>query len=107
MSREFEFGVSLLRKIYKELQTLSKLEDKNSVKELVKAIINPIVASAYQIKVGNGPQKERLLEVLFALIKEIRELQNLEKVRSMAFELIQILDTLEVEATLKEEGAQQ
>ena len=102
MSREFEFGVSLLKKIYKELQILSKLEDKHSVKELVQTIINPIVASAYQIKVGEGPQKDRLLKVLFALIKELRELQNLEGIRAMVLELTQILDSLEAEVPLKE-----
>ena len=107
MSREFEFGVSLLKKIYKELQILCKLEDKHSVKELVQTIINPIVASAYQIKVGEGPQKDRLLKVLFALIKELRELQNLEEIRARALELTQILDTLEAEASLKGESAQQ
>ena len=103
MSKEFEFGVGLLKKIYKELQILSRLEDRHSVKELMQTIINPIVASAYQIKVGEGPQKDRLLKVLFTLIKELRELQNLEEIRAMALELTQILDSLEAEVSLKEE----
>jgi len=54
MSKEFELGIGLLKKIYTELQALSTAEDKRQVKELTQAIINPLVAGAYQIKVGEG-----------------------------------------------------
>jgi hypothetical protein len=54
MSKEFEIGIGLLKKIYTELQALSTAEDKRQVKELTQAIINPLVAGAYQIKVGDG-----------------------------------------------------
>ncbi len=97
MSKEFELGIGLLKKIYAHLQILSTAEDKRQVKELLQVIMNPLVAGAYQIKVGEGPQKDRLLSVMFPLIRELRDLQNLDAIRSLAGELVQILNTIEEE----------
>jgi len=103
MTREYEFGLNLLNKIHEELKALSKVEDRKLAKELTQAVINPIIASAYQIKVGEGPHKDKLLGILFPLIRELRELQDLEKVRALAFELLQTLDGAKEEVSLKEE----
>jgi len=97
MSKEFELGIGLLKKIYTELQALSTVEDKRQVKELMQAIINPLVAGAYQIKVGDGPQKDKLLEYLFPLIRELRDMQNLESIRTLAEGLVSVLNTIEEE----------
>ncbi len=97
MSKEFELGIGLLKKIYAHLQILSTAEDKRQVKELLQVIMNPLVAGAYQIKVGEGPQKDRLLSVMFPLIRELRDLQNLDAIRSLVGELVQILNTIEEE----------
>ncbi|MCI4458313.1 MAG: hypothetical protein JHC21_01685 [Thermocrinis sp.] len=97
MSKEFELGIGLLKKIYTELQALSTAEDKRQVKELIQTVINPLVAGAYQIKVGDGPQKGKLLEILFPLIKELRDMQNLESIRALASELVNVLNAIEKE----------
>jgi hypothetical protein len=102
MSKEFEIGIGLLKKIYTELQALSTAEDKRQVKELMQAIINPLVAGAYQIKVGNGPQKDKLLEILFPLIRELRDMQNLESIRALAGELVNALNAIEAEVATQE-----
>ncbi|WP_333784625.1 hypothetical protein [Thermocrinis sp.] len=102
MTKEYELGLSLLNKIHEHLEALSKVEDRKLAKETVQVIINPIVASAYQIKVGEGPNKDKLLSILFPLIRELRELQDMEKVRALAFELLQTLNGLKEEAPLKE-----
>jgi hypothetical protein len=102
MSKEFELGVGLLKKIYTDLQALSAAEDKRQVKELVQVIMNPLVAGAYQIKVGEGPQKDKLLEVLFPLIRELRDMQNLETIRTLASELINALNAIETEVATQE-----
>jgi hypothetical protein len=102
MSKEFELGIRLLKKIYTELHTLSTAEDKRQVKELMQAIINPLVAGAYQIKVGNGPQKDKLLEILFPLIRELRDMQNLESIRTLAGELVNALNAIEAEVATQE-----
>jgi flagellin-specific chaperone FliS len=102
MSKEFEIGIGLLKKIYTELQALSTAEDKRQVKELMQAIINPLVAGAYQIKVGDGPQKDKLLEILFPLIRELRDMQNLESIRTLASELVNALDAIEAEVATQE-----
>jgi hypothetical protein len=102
MSKEFEIGIGLLKKIYTELQALSTAEDKRQVKELTQAIINPLVAGAYQIKVGDGPQKDKLLEILFPLIRELRDMQNLESIRTLASELVNALNAIEAEVATQE-----
>jgi ATP-dependent RNA circularization protein (DNA/RNA ligase family) len=102
MSKEFEIGIGLLKKIYAELQALSTAEDKRQVKELTQAIINPLVAAAYQIKVGEGPQKDKLLEILFPLIRELRDMQNLESIRTLASELVNALNAIEAEVATQE-----
>jgi hypothetical protein len=102
MSKEFEIGIGLLKKIYTELQALSTAEDKRQVKELTQAIINPLVAGAYQIKVGDGPQKDKLLEILFLLIRELRDMQNLESIRTLASELVNALNAIEAEVATQE-----
>jgi hypothetical protein len=102
MSREFELGIGLLKKIYTDLKALSVVEDKHQVKELVQAIMNPLLAGAYQIKVGEGPQKDKLLEVLFPLIRELRDMQNLESIRTLASELINALNAIEAEVATQE-----
>jgi hypothetical protein len=102
MSKEFELGIGLLKKIYTELQALSTAEDKRKVKELVQVIMNPLLAGAYQIKVGEGPQKDKLLEVLFPLIRELRDMQNLESIRTLASELVNALNVIEEEVATQE-----
>jgi len=102
MSKEFGLGIGLLKKIYTELQALSTVEDKRQVKELMQAIINPLVAGAYQIKVGDGPQKDKLLEILFPLIRELRDMQNLESIRTLASKLVNALNTIEAEVATQE-----
>jgi hypothetical protein len=102
MSKEFELGIGLLKKIYTELQALSTAEDKRQVKELMQAIMNPLVAGAYQIKVGEGPQKDKLLEYLFPLIRELRDMQNLESIRTLASELVNVLNAIEEEVATQE-----
>jgi hypothetical protein len=102
MSKEFELGIGLLKKIYTELQALSTAEDKRQVKELMQAIMNPLVAGAYQIKVGEGPQKDNLLEILFPLIRELRDMQNLESIRTLASELVNALKVIEEEVATQE-----
>ncbi|WP_448588224.1 hypothetical protein [Thermocrinis sp.] len=104
MTKEYEIGISLLNKIHGELQLLSTVEDKRLAKEVVQVAMEPIIASAYQIKVGEGPQKEKLLSILFPLIRNLRELQNLEEIRSLASELLRVLNGLGQEATLEQQS---
>lgn len=102
MSKEFELGIGLLKKIYTDLQALGAAEDKRQVKELVQVIMNPLLAGAYQIKVGEGPQKDKLLDVLFPLIRELRDMQNLESIRTLASELVNALNAIEAEVATQE-----
>jgi hypothetical protein len=42
------------------------------------------------------------LEVLFPLIRELRDMQNLESIRTLAEELVNVLNTIEEEMATQE-----
>lgn len=91
MTKEFEIGINLLKRVQKELEELSRAEDKLTARRIVNAIINPVTASAYQIKVGNGPYKEEILENLLKLVREMRELSDLEAMRESVRKILELL----------------
>lgn len=100
MTKEFEIGINLLKRVQKELEELSRAEDKLTARRIVNAIINPVTASAYQIKVGNGPYKEEILENLLKLVREMRELSDLEAMRESVRKILELLP--QVDQTLVE-----
>ena len=97
MTKEFEIGLNLIRSSSEQLKTITSAQDKTLIKNVVRSIINPITASAYQIKVGDGPKKEELLQGLFALVKLMRDMDDVEQLKTKTKELLDLFDTLEAE----------
>lgn len=95
MTKEYEIGLNLLRRVLRELEQLTQVEDKLTARRIVNAIVNPITASAYQIRVGEGPHKEELLEGLIKLVREMRDLSELESLRETARRLLGLLKEVE------------
>ncbi len=104
MSKEFEIGINLIRRVQKELEELLEVEDRLSARRIVNAIINPITASAYQIRVGEGPNREELLNTLIPLVKEMRELSDIDKLKEHVKNLISLLKEVEEAVSEKKEG---
>jgi RNAse (barnase) inhibitor barstar len=104
MSKEFEIGINLIRRVQKELEELLEVEDRLSARKIANAIINPITASAYQIRVGEGPNKEELLNTLIPLVKEMRELSDIDKLKEHVKNLISLLKEVEEAVSEKKEG---
>lgn len=97
MTKEYEIGINLLRKVQEELGELLKVEDKTSARKIVNSIINPITASAYQIRVGNGPRREEFLEVLFKLVRDMRDLSDLKAMKENAHRVLYLLKEVQEE----------
>ncbi|MCY0866754.1 MAG: hypothetical protein AB1353_05775 [Aquificota bacterium] len=104
MTKEFEIGISLLKKVQKELESLMQVQDRLNARIIVNAIINPITASAYQIRVGDGPHKEELLESLLKLVKEMRDLSDIKAMQETIGKVLELLKEFEEAQAEKKEG---
>ena len=102
MTKEFEIGLSLLKKVRQELEDLLIVQDRLLARRIVNSIINPITAAAYQIRVGDGPHKEQLLEALLKLVKEMRDLSDLKSMQETIKTIIELLREFE-EASVERE----
>lgn len=98
MTKEFEIGVSLLKKVKGELEELMHVQDRLGARKIVNAVIHPITASAYQIRVGDGPRKKELLEYLMRLVREMRDLSDIKAMQETIGRLLEVIKELE-EAT--------
>ena len=105
MTKEFEIGLSLLKKVKQELEDLLILQDRLLARRIVNSIINPITAAAYQIRVGDGPHKEQLLEALLKLVKEMRDLSDLKSMQETIKTISELLREFE-EASVEREQSQ-
>ncbi|ADO45432.1 hypothetical protein Hydth_1039 [Hydrogenobacter thermophilus TK-6] len=103
MSKEFEIGLSLIRKVMPELEALLNAQDKLSARKMVNALFHPITASAYQIRVGSGPRKDELLKVLTPLVSQMRELSDLEALKESVRKLLEVLKDIEEELSATQE----
>ncbi len=97
MNKEFEIGLNLIKSVQEHLKALQSAEDRAFIRGLVKAIINPITASAYQIKVGEGPKKEELLKVLLPMVRLMRDMDNLDELKPHVKELLRLVEDIDKE----------
>lgn len=104
MTKEFEIGINLLKKVQRELEELSQVQDRLTARRIVNAIVNPVTASAYQIRVGDGPYKEELLENLLKLVKDMRELSDMNGIKETINKLLQLVKEVEETLAEKKEG---
>ncbi|MDW8032736.1 MAG: hypothetical protein RMH93_04240 [Aquificaceae bacterium] len=104
MTKEYEIGLNLLRKVNQELEKLLNVEDRLTARRIVNSIINPITASTYQIRVGDGPRREEFLEVLLKLLKEVRDLSDIEAMKESVEKLLQLLKEVEAASVEKKES---
>ncbi len=95
MTKEFEIGLNLLKKVKGELEGLMQVQDRLTARKIVNSIINPITACVYQIRVGDGPHKEDLLEHLMKLVKEMRDLSHIKSMQETIGKVLEVLKELE------------
>lgn len=95
MSKEFEIGINLIKKVLPDLEKLLEAQDKLTVRRIVNAVFNPITASAYQIRVGQGSKREELLSILVPLVGQMRELSDLDVLKESIKRLIKTVKEVE------------
>lgn len=103
MSKEFEIGINLIKKVLPDLEKLLEAQDKLTVRRIVNAVFNPITASAYQIRVGQGPKREELLSILVPLVGQMRELSDLDVLKESIKRLIKTVKEVEEELSTVQE----
>lgn len=104
MTKEYEIGINLLKKVQKELGELLSVQDKVGARRIVNSIIDPVTASAYQIRVGNGPHKEEFLEELFKLIRQMRDLSDMNTMKESVDRILYLLKEVEQASPDKRES---
>lgn len=104
MSREFEIALNLLERVKDRLSYLLNVEDRYALKEAVRTVIDPVTACAYHVKVGEGPRKEELLSVLLSLVREMRDMKDINTLKDNVRKLLEILDTIRQETLPVGEG---
>jgi len=104
MSREFEFGVSLIEKFRDTLESIAKASSLEEAKPLIESIKHPIFGAMAQIKAGEGPLKEEILEPLAVVVAQFREPKDLEALKEA---IPQVINLTEQAKKLAQEGAQQ
>ncbi|MFN7064634.1 MAG: hypothetical protein ACK4OF_00585 [Aquificaceae bacterium] len=95
MTKEFEIGIGLLKKVKGELEELMRVQDKLTARKIVSSTIHPVTASAYQVRVGSGPHREELLEYLTRLVKEMRDLSDIKAMQETIEKLLSVLKEFE------------
>jgi hypothetical protein len=103
MSKEFEIGINLIKKVLPELEKLLEAQDKLTVRRILNTVFNPITASAYQIRVGHGPKREELLSILIPLVGQMRELSDLDVLKESIRRLIKTVKEVEEEVSTVQE----
>ena len=95
MSQEFQLGINLIKRFRDTLEEITKTDCEKSAKELIASINNPILGATAQIKVGEGPLKEELLESLSVVVSQFRELKDLSALKEAISQVINLVDQVE------------
>ncbi len=104
MTREFEMGIGLIKRFKETLEEIAKAGSPEEAKPLIEQIKHPVFGAMAQIKVGQGPLKEELLESLAVVVSQFRELNDLEALKRAIGEVLNLTEQAE---KLAQEGAEQ
>lgn len=102
MSREFEMGVQLVKKFKDTLEKIASAGSEQEAKEHIDVIKHPIFGAMAQIKVGEGPLKEEILEPMAVVVSQFREFNDLGALKEA---IPQVLDLIEQAENLAKQEA--
>ena len=95
MSQEFQLGFNLLKRFRETLEEIAKADSLESAKELIESVKNPVFGAMAQIKVGEGPMKEELLEPLAVVVAQFREPKDFSALKEAISQVINLVDQVE------------
>jgi len=103
-SKELELGVELIKRFRDTLEEIARANSPEEAKPLIEQIKHPIFGAMAQIKVGEGPLKEEMLEPLAVVVSQFREFTDLNALKEA---IPQVLNLVEQSEKLAKEGAEQ
>lgn len=95
MSKEFEMGITLIKRFSESLEEIAGADSESKAKELIEVVRHPITGAMAQIKNGEGPLKDELLEPLGVVVAQMRELTDLQALQNAIREVINLANQAE------------
>lgn len=92
VSAEFQRGLELLNKFIDPLKEILDKDSKEEIKKAIEPIKHPVLGATFQIKVGEGINKEELLSPLYTICSQFRKLNDTEALKEAIRELAVILE---------------
>ncbi len=103
VSQEFEIALNLVRKFSDILKKIAESEDPATARPLIESVKHPMTNALFQIKTGQGPMKEEFVKTLTVIVSQMRELTNLEDLKSAIKQLLSLTEKVSnAEASHKE-----
>ncbi len=107
MSQEFQIAINLIKKSSDFLRRIAECQDRDCARPLIESVKYPITAALAQMKTGQGPLKEEIIEPLTVIVSQMRELTNLEALKGAIPHLLSLVEQaekLEAQEAEKKEG---
>ncbi len=105
VSAEFQKGLDLLNKFSEQLGEILSKESKEEILEAIEPIKHPILGATFQIKVGEGVNKDELLKPLYTICSQFRKLTDVEALKEAIRELQVVLEKTNEKLAQPEESA--
>jgi len=102
MSQEFQFGLNLIRRFEEQLRSITEAGSEEEARPIMESIKHPVLGAMAQIKVGEGPLKQEILESLAVVVSQLRETTDFEALREAVREVLNLAEQIE---RLEAEGA--
>ncbi len=103
-SQEFQLGIGLIERFKDTLKAISESSTPGEAKPLIESIKHPIFGAMAQIKAGQGPLRDEILEPLAVVVSQFRELTDFEALKEA---IPQVINLVEQAKSMQEQGAQQ
>ncbi len=91
VSKEFELGLGLIEKFSETLEQIASSSSEEEAQALIESIRHPILGAMAQIKNGEGPLREEMLESLSTVVAQMRKLTDLGSLRSSIKETLNLV----------------
>ncbi len=107
MSQEFQIAINLIKKFSDILRQISDCPDPECARPLIESVKHPVANALVQVKSGEGPLKEELVQPLTVMVSQMRDLTNFEALKGAIphlLSLIEKVEALEAQSAEKKEG---
>lgn len=102
MSQEFQLGLNLIKRFGEQLRSVAEAKSEEEAKPFIESIKHPIFGAMAQIKAGEGPLKEEILEPLAVIVSQFRETTDFGALKEAIREVLNLVEQAE---KLEAEGA--